>query len=410
METYSNEPVSQAAPPAEKVRKKRPSLFYRLMPPVMLIVLLLFVIFNLISPKRTYSSQENRNLAKAPALSVQSLGDGSFFEELSAYQTDQFIGRDFFIRLHYRLARFFGMKENGGVYFGKENYLFVREEEPELQKIASTVEAMDAFAKANASLRMNLVLIPSAAIVHSEKLPGGIQPKTAVPGRQEALLSVKEGLEATSNLTYLNAEDDLKRATEKGQLFYRTDHHWTTFGAYTAFAGVKEAMGIDEPLPSYEALKISDSFQGTLASQSGCFTTRDEMYVFRPIATSALPEVDYYVFYPDEKLKIGTCYRMEKLEEKDQYTVFFGGNYGRLEINTSNFNGKKLLILKDSYANCFIPFLIPYYQQIQIVDPRYYYEDLPVLMQSAGITDVLFLYSESTFFEDASLKDVIAVK
>ena len=79
-----------------------------------------------------------------------------------------------------------------------------------------------------------------------------------------------------------------------------------------------------------------------------------------------------------------------------------------VDISTTNDKGRKLLIFKDSYANCFVPFLVPYYTEIVMVDPRYYYDNVQTLMNNKGITDVLFLYNMDTFLTDNSLADVLS--
>ena len=78
-----------------------------------------------------------------------------------------------------------------------------------------------------------------------------------------------------------------------------------------------------------------------------------------------------------------------------------------MEIETGVQNGKHLLVFKDSYANCFIQFLYPYFEHITIVDPRYYYDSVGTVMTGESITDVLYLYNLDTFLSDASLADVI---
>jgi hypothetical protein len=100
-------------------------------------------------------------------------------------------------------------------------------------------------------------------------------------------------------------------------------------------------------------------------------------------------------------------YIRSKLKEKDQYQVFFGGNHPAVEIHTTADTGKNILIFKDSYANAFVPLLIPYYDNIIMIDPRYYYEDVNQVISSAEITDVLFLYSQNTFATDTTLTDVL---
>ena len=95
------------------------------------------------------------------------------------------------------------------------------------------------------------------------------------------------------------------------------------------------------------------------------------------------------------------------MEGKDKYQVFFGGNHAMVDITTTNDKGRKLLIFKDSYANCFVPFLIPYYTEVVMIDPRYYYDNIQTMVANKGITDVLFLYNMDTFLSDNSLADVL---
>lgn len=394
----------------KKTRKLSMPLFFKVLFPSFAVFLFIILLFNLLAKPRTFSSQENRNLAQLPELSIESLADGSYFSALSAYQSDQFVGRDYWIRMRNSTQKVLGFKENDGIYFGSDGYLLKHGDTLDEGKLNATLKTVDDFSKANPDMRMTFLLVPGAQTVLSDKLPSGVSTEDAFPDRSKAL-ELTQGVLGNgnnTNFTYVNAENFLKQADNTDRLYYKTDHHWTTYGAYTAFTNVKAAMGIDAPTPSFEVLPVSESFQGTLASQSGSFEEKDTIVVFRPIPTDIMPEVDYYVLYPDDKIKLSSCYRMEKLEEKDQYTLFFGGNYGRLEIHTTNLNDRKLLIFKDSYANCFIPFLIPYFQEIEIIDPRYYYEDLDLLIRNEQITDVLFLYSENNFFEDVTLKDVLA--
>ena len=140
-----------------------------------------------------------------------------------------------------------------------------------------------------------------------------------------------------------------------------------------------------------------------MASTSGYGASRkDAVEIFVPNNT----DVEYVVEYVEEREKKPTVYDSEMLEGNDKYTVFFGGNHPIIDINTTNQQGRRLLVVKDSYANCFIPFLIPYYREIVIVDPRYYYDNVNQEIADSNIDDVLFLYNANTFFEDNSLSSV----
>ena len=112
--------------------------------------------------------------------------------------------------------------------------------------------------------------------------------------------------------------------------------------------------------------------------------------------------------YVEEGEKTTSIYDSESLKEKDKYTVFFGGNHARIDISTTQKERRNLLLFKDSYANCMVQFLLPYYQNIVIIDPRYFYESVDNIIESYSITDILFLYNVDTFLGDNSIADVLA--
>ena len=101
-----------------------------------------------------------------------------------------------------------------------------------------------------------------------------------------------------------------------------------------------------------------------------------------------------------------TLYQDEFLEKKDKYSYFLGGNHPQVEINTSTKNGKVLLLIKDSYAHCFVPFLAAHYETILMLDPRYLVTDVAALAQEKGVTDLLVLYNLPNFAVDKNVPRV----
>ncbi len=162
-------------------------------------------------------------------------------------------------------------------------------------------------------------------------------------------------------------------------------------------------LEITNPVNDYQIYTVSDDFKGTLASKTGEPFIKDKVQIYVP----EKDETTYYVSYPDTGEQSPTLYVRDKLKEKDDYQVFFGGNHALVEIHTANDTGRNLLIFKDSYCNSFTSFLLPYFDNIYMVDPRYYYDDLNGLMNASSITDVLFLYSQNTFASDTTLADVL---
>lgn len=201
----------------------------------------------------------------------------------------------------------------------------------------------------------------------------------------------------------IDVEEALLENKEKG-VFYKTDHHWTTFGAYTAFEEAAKIMGLQTETVSYETNIVTYDFQGTLSAKSGFRTNeKEKMEVYLPKAGG----VSYVVNYVEEQEKTTTLYNTDKLKERDKYAMFLDGNHSLVKIQTTSESGERLLIFKDSYANSFIQFLLPYYREIVVVDPRYYYEDIRELIEEEEISQILYLYNANTFFEDNTLRTVL---
>ena len=351
---------------------------------------------SLVIPDRAFSDEENRTLAQVPKLTSASLQSGAFFSNLSTYLQDQIAGRDGWMRLKSAELKMSGMKKSGDVYLGKNGYLLETPAEPDFEQLNRSINQIRDFAERYPDLNMVMTLVPCAAAVFPELLPDG------APVRDQ-LADISYVRERIVDLMPFVEMHTAFRNDSLNQLYYRTDHHWTSRGAMDAFQAMHWDMGIDS-VGYFVPLTVSTEFEGTLASQSGSHSQKDTIEVYRP----ETEDYEYYTYYPDTQERIPSVFVTEKLEEKDQYQVFFGGNHPLLTVRTTVDNGRSLLIFKDSYANSFVQFLLPYYDRIVLVDPRYYYDDVRTLITSEAITDVLFLYSMNTFAADSSLADVLS--
>ena len=151
---------------------------------------------------------------------------------------------------------------------------------------------------------------------------------------------------------------------------------------------------------------MSNDFNGTLSATSGYEQGyREPIYIYAPEKGEKSPDV--MVSYVDEQRKSASLYDSSKLKEKDQYALFLGGNYSMIDIKTTADTPNRLLLIKDSYANCLVPFLTPFFREIIIIDPRYYYGDIHQVMEENNITSVLFLYNGNTFVKDNSISGVL---
>lgn len=367
----------------------------RLMGLFLIAVLLLVTVVNILTPERTFSENENRILASRPVFSTEGLLDGSFMDDVESWQADQFFARDKWIALKLKTDTFLGKKESNGVYLGADNYLIAAPEAPNETSVQRNLAAIAAFAQAYNTLNIQMMIVPNAASVMELWLPAN----APVRDQQADLAALREQL--PPSVGFIDVTDALKTHASEG-VFYRTDHHWTSLGAYYAFQTAAPALGITER-KSYVPHVVSTTFEGTLASQSGSHKVTDVIEVYEPVD----PGSEFVVTYDATLEKSRSLFVSECLNEKDQYTVFFGGNHPRITIRTTANNGRVLLIFKDSYANCFVQFLTPYYETILLIDPRYYYDDAGALMADEGVTDVLFLYNLDTYLSDTSLADTL---
>ena len=357
-----------------------------------------FTAANYFHKDTAFSDTENRMLQQKPVFSWADLADGRFMGNFEKYQTDQFILRREWIRLQTAADRLLGKNKSGDVYLGEGQLL---EEPTKLsENVWENLDAIGAFCRNQTGVKCYLMLVPDAASVQREKLPA----YAPVADQAEQLEEIRSYLEKKENpVTEIPLYEMLREHREEA-LYYRTDHHWTTLGARYAYQSAAGQMGLPgaENGAEKKLYPVSDSFQGTLAARSGYRVPDDTIEVYWPDQ-----EEELVVTYVQEQTKSASLYAAEKLKTRDKYGMFLNGNHPLTEIRTMASTGRKLLLIKDSYANCFVPFLTGDFEEIVLVDPRYYYDSAEKLMKQYGFTDVLFLYNLNTFLEDDVLHYVL---
>lgn len=354
--------------------------------------IVLFLVISLVTPDKAFSESENRSLQQFPGL--DSLWEGSFLSDLGDYFADQFPARDFWMSLNLSVNKLLGQKEASGVYLCEDDYLIQVPGEPNEEQLARNLAAINTFGEKHPELNMVMTVAPNAITIHSDKLPEN------APARDQ-VSDIKGIQNALTTATFADVTKNLKAHSDE-YLFYKTDHHWTSLGAFYAFQDIAPLLNIQPTtLDDYTVYPVSTTFEGTLSSKSGSHSGEDTVEIYVPSSS-----IDYYVTYPDGSY-VSSLYSRAALDQKDHYTVFFGGNYSRVDITTTANTGKCLLLFKDSYANCMVQFLYPYFDHITMIDPRYYYDNLELVITSESITDVLFLYNADTFLGDTSLADVL---
>lgn len=349
---------------------------------------------NLCWPKRAFSENENRYLQEFPSFSADDILSGQFTKEFESYASDQFIGRDGWITLKTvsELALF--KKDNGRVYFGEDGTLFDATEtidEKQLDKnTRAVVRYIQALRETAPDLKASVLLVPTASAIEADKLPAF----APVPDQRAALNRVMNEIGGTASVL---DPFDLLAAHRGDSLYYKTDHHWTTDGAYLVYTAWAEQNGLQPtPYGAFSVETVSDTFRGTLYSKANLLTIRpDVIHAYRyrkPVTVTA----DYGGGTVTDSL-----YFDEYLTRKDQYSYFLGENQPLVEIHTGTQNGRTLLLVQDSYAHCFLPFLTAHYENILVADPRYNPNaDYTAYAREKNVTDLLVLYNLPNFAVD----------
>ena len=235
----------------------------------------------------------------------------------------------------------------------------------------------------------SVMIVPNAVSVLQDKLP-----PFAPPSDEDAYLD--RLADALPEGVWFDAEAVL-RAHADEPLYYRTDHHWKTLAAfYAAQAWMKERGIATLALPDYEVLTVSSDFEGTIQSKLGIHTAGDTIELFEPKEPVACT-------VSSDGVETDSLYDMAALDTKDQYAFYLGGNHGLVRIGTEAGGGRRLLIIKDSYANCLIPFLMGAFEEIDVLDLRYSRQRVSELIASGGYTGLMILYNAAGFAADISL-------
>ena len=346
-----------------------------------------FLLLNAVLPDKTFSDMENRNLAGKPALTFESVFSGAFESDAESYVTDQFAFRDGWIALKAYAERLLGKRENNGVYICTDT-LIERIDAPDEDRLASNLSAVNRFAE-NCTVPVYFTLIPSAAEIWQDKLPSG------APRCDER--AVIDNLSAETTAIYVDTLSALSEHSDES-LYYRTDHHWTSLGALYGAQALVDGMGINYSCAAdYEPVCVTDAFYGTLYSSSGArYIQPDSIDVYVPSDGITVTHIE-----GDEKTVTG-LYDEEKLTLKDKYAFFMGGNQPLAVVQTGR-EGQKLLLIRDSYADCEIPFLCGAFSEIHVIDLRYYHESLSAYIEDNDIDCVVISYSLRSFISDTNL-------
>lgn len=344
----------------------------------------------ILAKDKEFSELENRKLASKPDFSKDTFINGEYGKAFETYIADQFPGRDYFISVKSYAELAQGKKDNNGVYIGKDGYLLQTFQEPDQELMNRNANYINAFSK---KFNTYIMTVPTATKVLEEKLPPFAQPYDE--GR--FIEDFKKQLEESVN--FVSILDALDEKSEE-YIYYKTDHHWTTLGAYYGYVAFCESYGIEPlKLDQFNQVEMSKEFYGTLFSKGNfTFLEPDSLFIFEE-----KNEVPVKVNYTASNKVTDTLYQMSSLETKDKYNVFLDGNHPNIVIETGTKNGKKIMVIKDSYANSFIPFLTAHFEEIHILDLRFLNMPIATYATSNDIEDILMLYNVQNFAKENKL-------
>lgn len=359
-------------------------------------ILLAMPIITAILPKKTFSEIENTSLEKMPELSVKNVYNRSYMNKLEKYISDHFAGRIGWIKIKTNLENALGKYEQNGIYI-IENRLVERVSEPDSEAVGKTISAVNTFAEKN-ELPVFFMLVPTSAEIYADELP-----ENAPNVNQKSFIEYVYGrLDKTINTIDVYTAMNTNR--EK-YIYYRTDHHWTTLGAYFAYAAAGKKMGyVPAPEDMYDVEHAGTDFRGTFYSKALYDGIEpDTLDLYHLASGDTVREVLVTSEYGKEPESYDSMYFREYLEVKDKYSSFLGTNKPIVTIKTGS-DGGKLLIFKDSYAHCFAPFLTEHYSEITLVDMRYINISYKEFIDPSDYDQALFLYNVSSFITDDRLK------
>lgn len=343
------------------------------------------------SPPREFSDLENRYLKQRPTLSVESVFNGKFSSAYEEYINDQFILRDEWITLKSYSESALLKTENNGIVYGKDGRLFDKYTDYPAEQLEKNLGFLTEFAQGRDNL--TLMVVPSSYEIYPEQLPAGLE----LVDQQAKIAEIYENFPASAQT--IDLYPTLTAAKEQ-DIYYRTDHHWTTDGAYLGYRAFCEAKGLT-PV-ELDTLTAHDvpGFLGTFFSKCKKAGTPSETlrWYDLPIA-----EVTVDGQPKDAYLDLSA------LEGRDKYGAFLWGN-GGVTVLTSEAGSQKpadqrsrILVIKDSFANCFSPFLTANYDEVWVVDLRSMPKGLTELVEQNDFTDILVLYNFTNLASDTNL-------
>ena len=373
----------------KNIFKKYPTFF------VFSILVILFTVIDIINSPNEFSELENRKLSQMPILSLKSYIDTSFSSDYEKYINDQFFLRDNWIDLKSRIEYLLGKRENNDIIFGKENYLFKKFTTFNDEMLKNNLNSIITFTN-NYNKEVDFFIIPNSYAIYDELTPRYLPlvDQLSLVNSINSYLSLK----SNNHINTINVAEELLK-NKDDYIYYKTDHHWTSYGAYLAYLTYMDYLCLEiVDINNLEKITINN-FLGTYYNRSKYFKADSDFITYYNILGLHI-EID-----GKEQLSLMD---LDKFKGSDKYSAFLWGNNGLTKVINENISeerkGSSILIFKDSYANSFIQFLSYNYEIIDIIDLRYFKESIRNFMKDKDYNEILIMYSFNNLSSDINIR------
>lgn len=365
------------------------------------VVFLIFIygmaLWFLFSPKTDYSSSEKRYLQKFPEVNAEKLLSGEFGSEFETFFADQFPQRNTWVGLNAYTALAEGNNGASGVYNCKNGYLINKPVSTD-NNLDKNISAVADFAK-TIDAPTTVMLVPSTGYIVDDVLPTFHDKYND----DEDISKISSTL-SKDKIGFVDLRERFKSEYKNGsQLYYKTDHHWTTKGAYTGYQELCKALGVT-PIDDSTLKKDSyPNFYGTTYSSSGFWLTPPDNIEIWSNPNNSSKNISVKITEGSNVKTSGSMYFTDHLKEDDKYPVFIDGNHALTEITNTNAKNGTILLIKDSFSHSLAPFLAENYSKVVLVDLRYYKESVSQLVSTYNPEQVVVLYGIDNLATDTDI-------
>lgn len=360
---------------------------------LVLTIILFITIIDISNKDKNFSNFENRSLAQRPVFYFDDFLKGRFSKDYERYINDQFVFRDTWIDLKSRSEYLLGKIENNNIIYGKDNFLFEKYEKVDEENLAKNIDSVLGFIKKIPNNNVNFMIIPSSYTIYKDYLPYGIN----LVDQEFYINNIYNYLSNYNNTKTISLIDIFKENNDK-YIYYKTDHHWTSFGSYLAYSEFVKNNNLSlvdiNNLNKHEV----NNFYGTYFSKSKNFNAESDLITYYDVPNLSV-SIDGV---PADNINDNL-----KWSSSDKYSAFLRGNNGLTIIQNNNIsNNNKILVLKDSFGNSFIQYLVNNYKEVYVIDLRGFIGSFNEFFKSNNFDDVLIMYNFINLADDVNISKI----